>query len=204
MIQLYLFWGKADEAARWRARLAPGSPAERVGFAEMSYDRKRYATAARLWSEALEADPNLGEDRRAGHRYNAACRAALAAAGKGVDEPADPDEAVKARLRGGVLGWLQAELAAWSRELETDPAQGGPAIAKALDHWQYDPDLEGIRDAPGAGQFPGGRAERTAIAVGDLRIPAGAGPRQDPLNGLAAMPSDPDGRGHWRKVRTGL
>ncbi len=157
VIELYLSWGKAEEAARWRARLAPGSPAERVGFAEMSYDRKRYATAARLWSEALEADPNLGEDRRAGHRYNAACAAALAAAGKGVDEP-PPDEAVKARLRGQALGWLQAELAAWSRELETGPAQGRPAIAKALDHWQYDPDLEGIRDARAPVNFP--EAER--------------------------------------------
>jgi serine/threonine protein kinase len=146
VIGLYESWGKAEEAARWRARLAPSSPAERLGFAQMSYDRKRYVAAARLWSEAMKADPKLGEDRGAGHRYNAARAAVLAAAGKGVDEP-PPDEAAKARLRGQALGWLQAELVAWSRELETGPAQGRPAIAKALDNWQYDPDLEGIREA---------------------------------------------------------
>ncbi len=136
---------------------APRSPSERLGLAQMSYDKKRFSAAARVWSEALEADPKLGEDRRAPHRYNAACAAALAAAGKGVDEP-PPDEAAKARLRGQALGWLQAELAAWSRMLETGPAQVRPAIAQALDHWQYDPDLEGIREAQALAKLP--EAER--------------------------------------------
>jgi hypothetical protein len=157
VIELYESWGKAEEAARWRARLAPSGPADRLGLAQMSYDRKRYVSAVRLGSEALEADPKLGEDRRAGHRYNAACAAALAAAGKGVDEP-PPDEAAKARLRGQALGWLQAELAAWSRQLESGPAQSRPAIARALDHWQYDPDLEGIREAGALAKLP--EAER--------------------------------------------
>ena len=64
----------------------------------MAYDTKRYAAAARLWAEALEADPTLADDRRAQHRYNAACAAALAAAGQGEDDP-KPDDAARAALR---------------------------------------------------------------------------------------------------------
>ena len=56
----------------------PADAAERLAFAQMAYDAKRHAAAARLWSEALAADPKLGDDREAQHRYNAACAAALA------------------------------------------------------------------------------------------------------------------------------
>ena len=73
----------------------PSDDAERLALAQMCYDTKRYAAAARLWAEALEADPKLGDDRQAQHRYNAACAAALAAAGQGKDDP-PPDEAARA------------------------------------------------------------------------------------------------------------
>ena len=76
--------------------------------------RADIAAAARLWGEALEADPKLAEDRQAQHRYNAACAAALAAAAdrprRGGREPA-PDDAARAeapragpRLAGGRAG----------------------------------------------------------------------------------------------------
>ena len=60
----------------------PNGVVERLDLAKMCYDKKRYAASARFWSEALEADPKLGDDRRAQHRYNAACSAVLAAAGQ--------------------------------------------------------------------------------------------------------------------------
>ncbi|MFO0843718.1 MAG: hypothetical protein U0797_15195 [Gemmataceae bacterium] len=61
--------------------------AERLGLAQLAFDRKHFAAAARLWAEALADDPNLGEDRKAQPRYHAA-RATLAAAGLGRDVPA--------------------------------------------------------------------------------------------------------------------
>ncbi|MFO0957312.1 MAG: hypothetical protein U0800_07560 [Isosphaeraceae bacterium] len=70
----------------------PADNAERLDFARMVHDTRRYADAARLWGEALEADPKLADDRQAGLRYNAACDAALAAAGQGEDDP-KPDDA---------------------------------------------------------------------------------------------------------------
>ena len=56
----------------------PKDNAERLALAQRAYDKALHATAARLWAEALAADPKLGDDRQAQHRYNAACAAALA------------------------------------------------------------------------------------------------------------------------------
>jgi tetratricopeptide (TPR) repeat protein len=135
----------------------PRDNAERLAFAQMAFDTGRFAGAARLWSEAMEADAALGNDRRAYHRYNAACAAALAAAGGGKDEP-PPDDAGRARLRRQALGWLRAELEAWSKVIETgDPQARTPATA-ILKHWQSDSDLAGVRDAAALERLP--EAER--------------------------------------------
>ncbi len=99
------------------------------------------------------ADPKLGDDRQAWHRYNAACAAALAAAGQGKDEP-PPDDAAKAKLRGQALDWLKAELTAWGKLLESGPPQARPAIVQTLNHWKQDTDLAGIRDADGLAKLP--------------------------------------------------
>ena len=59
---------------------------------------KLYAAALRFRAEALEEDPKLGDNRRAQHRYNAACSALLVAAGRGKD--ATPlDDAARSDLR---------------------------------------------------------------------------------------------------------
>ena len=58
----------------------PADNAERLSFAQIAYDQKKFAFATRLWAEALDTDPKLGDDRQAGHRYKAARAAALAAA----------------------------------------------------------------------------------------------------------------------------
>jgi hypothetical protein len=123
----------------------PRDNAERLALAQMCYDTKRHAAAARLFAEAMDSDPKLADDRQAGHRYNAACRAALAAAGMGVDDPA-PEEAAKAILRAQALAWLKAELAAWSDILASDEPKAHAAVAPTLRHWKGDPDLAGVRD----------------------------------------------------------
>ena len=136
----------------------PGDNAERLAFAQMAYDRKHFAAAARLWAEALESDPKLGDDRQAEHRYNAACAAALAAAGQARDEP-PPDDAAKAKLRRQALDWLRAELATWTKLLETGPPQARPGVGQALDHWKQDTDLAGIRDADALARLPADEQE---------------------------------------------
>jgi hypothetical protein len=107
----------------------------------------------------MESDPGLGDDRRAGHRYNAARAALLAAAGQDRDDPA-PDEAEKAMLRGQAHAWLEAELAAWERVYESGPPRDRPAIVQALGDWKVAPNLAAIREPDTLAKLP--EAERKA------------------------------------------
>src|SRR5262249_34945560 len=84
------------------------------------------AAAPRFYLEAFAAEPKLADDLGAGHRYNAACAAALAGCGQGKD--ADKlDEPERAHLRRQALTWLKAELTAWGTLLGKDPKKVGPA-----------------------------------------------------------------------------
>jgi hypothetical protein len=156
----------------------PADDAERLAFARMAYDTKRFVGAARLWAEALEADPKLADDREAGHRYNAACAAALAAAGQGKDD-LKPDDAARAKLRAQALGWLRAELAAWSRVLDAGDPTARTSIRQALRHWQADPPLAGVREPKALETLP--EAERVSWralwAAVDARLRAAASAR---------------------------
>jgi tetratricopeptide (TPR) repeat protein len=123
----------------------PKDVGERLQFAQRAYEIARHSAAARLWQEALDADPKLGDDRRALYRYNAACAAALAGCGQGKDDP-PPSGDQKTKLRQQALDWLTAELGAWAKLLTTATTEQRGGIAKTLEHWQTDTDLAGIRD----------------------------------------------------------
>jgi len=127
--------------------------AERLQLAPRAYDKALHATAARLWADALAADPKLGDDRQAQHRYNAACAAALAASGQGKDDPS-PDAAAKAKLRRQALDWLTAELKAWKRISMIVEPGNKELVAKTLAHWKQDADLAGIRDEAVLAKLP--------------------------------------------------
>jgi formylglycine-generating enzyme required for sulfatase activity/WD40 repeat protein/tetratricopeptide (TPR) repeat protein/tRNA A-37 threonylcarbamoyl transferase component Bud32 len=127
--------------------------AARVALTQVASDRKQYAFAAQLWADALARDPNLGDDRRTQHRFNAARTAALAAAGLGTGEPA-LDNAAKVKLRRQALDWLRAELTAWGNPNGTDPAQRRTGAVQALDRWRKVSDLAGIREPGALTQLP--------------------------------------------------
>jgi hypothetical protein len=126
----------------------------RPSLTQRAYDTKKYATAARLWADALRSDPELAEDRRAQHRFNAACAEALAGCGQGRDDPL-PDGAAKTKLRQQALDWLKAELAVWSKLAESGPPQAKTFIVQTLDHWKNGTDLAGIRDETELAKLPG-------------------------------------------------
>ena len=69
----------------------PDGPGELRGLAELCYHKRWYAASARFWADAFAASPQLAEHTEHRHRYNAACSAALAGAGRGKDTP--PPEA---------------------------------------------------------------------------------------------------------------
>src|SRR5262245_13138529 len=143
---------KADESA---------DNAERLAFALSAYQRKLFATATRQWAKALASDPKLDDGRKEQHRYNAACAAALAAAGQAQDEP-PLDDAARAKLRGQALDWLTAELKVWDKLVASGSPQDRPSIVRTLSHWQQDSDLAGIRDGKALAKLPA--AEQKAFA----------------------------------------
>jgi serine/threonine-protein kinase len=128
-----------------------------AGLAQLPYQR-RYAEAASLYARAFAAQPQLADDLRAGHRYNAACAAALAAAGRGKGG-GKLDDKEKARLRGQALGWLKADLLRWAHEARGTAAQRQQA-RQQLEHGKADPDLAGVRDRAVRDRLPEG--ERAA------------------------------------------
>ena len=131
----------------------PASNDERLGLAECCQIKKLNHTAAGLYAAAFAGDPKLAADLGAGHRYNAACSASLAAAVQGEDA-AKLDNKEHSSLRQQALDWLKADLTAWANRLDSGPPQARPAIVQTLSHWQTDSDLAGIRDAASLAKLP--------------------------------------------------
>ena len=139
---------------------SPDNDDERIRLALRAHQRLLYASAARLFDEALSNSPRLGDDRRDQQRYSAACDAALACSGRGRDDPR-PDGAARAKLRAQALGWLKAELATWVRIGDkATPNQKG-VITRTLRQWKADIDLVSIRDQTSLVKLPG--EERAAF-----------------------------------------
>jgi tetratricopeptide (TPR) repeat protein len=128
----------------------PASAAEGLEY-QLCWYKQRYAAAACLFA----ADPKRAGNIGAGQRYNAACAAALAAAGKGADA-AGLGARETDRLRQQARAWLQADLSLWSKVLQARQLQpqARAAIQGTLRRWQRDPDLAGLRDEPGLAWLP--------------------------------------------------
>jgi serine/threonine-protein kinase len=127
--------------------------AERLLVAKICQDTGRHAAAARFFGEVLDADPALAADLRAGHRYNAACSAALAGCGQGKDDP-PPDADARARLRARALDWLKADLDSWEHIAASAEGPARVSIIGMLNHWMDDADLAGVRNDGALGRLP--------------------------------------------------
>jgi serine/threonine-protein kinase len=144
----------------------PKDNSERLRLAGRAYDKKLYPASARLYAEALAADPRLADDRQAQNRYNAACSAALAAfsgstsvlpsAVQGEEKRADlrSTEADRTKLRKQALAWLEVDLTAWSNFLGSANPGQRQLIAETLKHWQQDTDLANVRDEAALTKLP--------------------------------------------------
>jgi tetratricopeptide (TPR) repeat protein len=152
---------KAQRAAAFQRKLAallkgdfkPSTNDERLGLSALCTIKKLYRTSAILYADAFSADPKLADDLKAGHRYNAACCAALAAAGQGKDA-AKLDDKERARLRKQTLDWLRADLALRTKQLASGQPADRAEVRRQMKHWQQDSDLAGIRDAKELAKLP--------------------------------------------------
>jgi eukaryotic-like serine/threonine-protein kinase len=129
------------------------APADCLDVAELCFVQKHYATAARLYAEALAATPQLTDDLRAGHRFNAACAAALAGAGHG-DDVAGLGEPELAGQRKQARDWLRLDLAAWAEKVDSGTEADRIHARKTLAPWRDDHDLAGLRDADALERLP--------------------------------------------------
>jgi serine/threonine protein kinase/WD40 repeat protein/Flp pilus assembly protein TadD len=137
----------------------PEDAAERLEFAMLCYYKGLFAASARFSEDAFTDRSELADDWKSGHRYNAACSAALAGSGRAKDDP-PPDEAARARLRGQALAWLRADLVTWTGRTEDGTPSARDTFRQKLRHWQVDPDLAGLRDEAEVAKLP--EVERAA------------------------------------------
>jgi tetratricopeptide (TPR) repeat protein len=116
----------------------PADAGEALELATVCSFKRLYSASARFSADAFAAQPALARDLARGHRYYAACYAALAGSGWGDDAPKDDTE--RARLRRQTLAWLRADLTLWERR-----ASDRAVVQAALAYWQEEPDLVGVR-----------------------------------------------------------
>jgi tetratricopeptide (TPR) repeat protein/serine/threonine protein kinase len=132
---------------------------ERLVLARLCQQYKRfYAASARFYAEAFDAKPELVKNPAAGHRYQAACAAALASCGQGEDA-ANLDDKERAHLRQQALDWLRADLNLWRKRLDSDTPEDRQAARTVLQHWQKEIALVSVRGAEGLKQLPADERE---------------------------------------------
>jgi tetratricopeptide (TPR) repeat protein len=144
---------EASLPAYLRNERKPRDSEERLALILVCRAKRFHHAAARLYADAFAAEPKLADDLKGGHRYNAACTAALAAAGHGADA-AKLEDAAKAILRRQALDWLKADLTTCGKLLSSGPPQVRPSLVQTLRHWQQDSDLAGLRDTAALKELP--------------------------------------------------
>ncbi|MGO9467968.1 MAG: tetratricopeptide repeat protein [Isosphaeraceae bacterium] len=139
-------WLEAKLADVLAGKATPADKGELLGLLEVCLLKRRHVAANRLYADAFSADPKLADDLKAGHRYNAACSGAMAAAGQGTDADKLDDQEHR-RLRQQALAWLRADLEQWAKRSEAGKPGDRRVMRAMLQHWQRDTDLASVRDA---------------------------------------------------------
>ncbi len=156
---------RRDELAAGRAN--PATPAEAIEFAEFVSrpPRRRYVVAVRLYGWVFAADPALADDLKNGHRYNAACIALRAAAGKDEEMTAFGVEEW-GYLTGLARKWLRANLAQLTSQAK-DPKRS-QEVRERLTYWKKDADLASVRDPAWLAAMPPANRKAWEAFWGDV------------------------------------
>jgi serine/threonine protein kinase/Flp pilus assembly protein TadD len=136
-----------------RGEAQPANTAEQHAYALFCYDQRRFAASARLSASILTADSKLADNLERGYRYEAACRAALAGCGQGTDAN-QLDDKERMRWRKQALQWLQADLAAYGKRLESGKARNRQMVRQRLQGWLGNQDLAGVREPSAVAKLP--------------------------------------------------
>ncbi len=140
-------------AAVLRGEAQPADAGERNEYAQVCYEKKRYAAAARFFSEGLIADPKPADGLELGQRYAAACAAALVGCGRGQDA-GQLDDKELARWRKQALDWLRVDLRVHRELLPVSNPKERQRLQEWLRSWQSDQALAGLRDVATVAHLP--------------------------------------------------
>jgi serine/threonine-protein kinase len=126
----------------------PRNNDERLAFTGICQFENRSGQLARLWCDAFAADPNLARS----HRYDAACAAALAGCGRGIDS-ASFNDADRTHFRDQARQCLASDLDSCEQQFQ----HGGTDRQNAehtLSNWLKSEDMAGVRDANALEKLP--------------------------------------------------
>jgi tetratricopeptide (TPR) repeat protein len=144
----------------------PASTAEQLEFAHVCHLKKLSAGAVRLYAEAFTMDPKLAAAFRNGHCFQAGCAAAMAGCGRSEDG-ADLSDAERASWRTQSRQWLSADLAAWVRMLDANPASR-EAVRDVMTHWQGHADLACVREPGELKKLPADERKEYYVFWGEV------------------------------------
>jgi serine/threonine-protein kinase len=136
-----------------RGAVQPQSAVERLDLAQLCRLKRRYGVAVRFYQEAFAAQPDLTDPRNGVHRYQAACAAARAGCGEGIDAASSAGPTAQ-RWRQQALDWLRADLACWSKSLAGGEPTEVRTVRETLALWQRVSDLKSLRDAAALSRLP--------------------------------------------------
>jgi serine/threonine-protein kinase len=126
---------------------------ERLECAYMCLLKKWHAAAAGLYRKTFSLVPESAIPVASGGRFDAACAAALAGCGQGVDANG-LTEVERARWRKQAIGWLRADLAYWTTALESGKPQLRTLVQNAMQNWQSAARIACVRDADALARLP--------------------------------------------------
>jgi hypothetical protein len=130
----------------------PRDASEAIDFAYLAHARLSFAGAARLFAAAFRLQPRLADDLSSAHRYNAACSAAIAAAGRSRDEPLPA--AGRSEERRAALEWLRADIAARAAVVSNGQPAEKTQLLQVLEHYRVDSDLAAVRSPRAVAELP--------------------------------------------------
>jgi len=130
--------------------------------------------AARLWADALGAQPQSAIEPGSEFRFNAACAAIQAGFGQGVDAPAHDDD--RARFRSQAHDWLWTDLKIMAARLDAGGKTVPHQIRQRLARWKRGAELAQVREPGELDKLSSEEADawrRFWTEVGALLVKAG-------------------------------
>ena len=82
-------------------------------------------------------------------------------------------DADRTKLRNQARAWLEAELSAWTKLLDSSKSSERQVIAGTLQHWQQDSDLASVREPTALAKLPDDERQALEVVLVQSRCASG-------------------------------